>query len=222
MLALVLGVASPACAQISLPGLWQPEKGDSKPKGYELAPIVKDGKPSPVLLVPVIQATEDLNSIAKMVRSGSTAEWEGAYKMLAAQPFNPPLELKRILNAYTDNIYFQDGTRRNMYLDGSAMLGMGQSTFGFGTLSVGNGGASPETKDTMTYLYRNEVLNNVDALTAELKYLIAQRAKGVEEGTDDLYKYLEAAQAGFNNYLSTIPQRELKAAEEYVRMKAVR
>ena len=61
-----------------------------------------------------------------------------------------------------------------MYLDGSAMLGVGKSTFGFGTLSVGSGGASPESKDTETYLYRNEVLDNVDALTAELKYLLKQ------------------------------------------------
>jgi hypothetical protein len=51
-----------------------------------------------------------------------------------------------------------------MYLDGSAMLGQGKTTFGFGTFSAGPGGAVPLPGESMTYLYRNEVLDSVDAL----------------------------------------------------------
>lgn len=74
-----------------------------------------------------------------------------------------------MLNAYSDNIYTTDTSRRNMYLDGAAMLQQGQSTFGFGTFSAGPGGAVPLPGESMTYLYRNEALDNVDALQAELR-----------------------------------------------------
>jgi hypothetical protein len=118
---------------------------------------VKDGKPSPVVLVPLLQAQAQLDSIAKLIESNDLNSWREASKTLGQKPFTPNKELKRLFNAYSDNIYFSDPSRKNMYLDGSAMLGAGTSTYGFGTLSVGAGGASPESKDTFTYLYRNEV-----------------------------------------------------------------
>jgi len=148
-------LARPASAQLYVPT-----------DGSELAPIAKDGKPSPVVLVPLLQAQEQLDAVAKLIESGDIESWKEAVAVLKRKPFTPTNELKRLFNAYTDNIYFSDSSRKNMYLDGSAMLGAGKSTFGFGTLSVGSGGASPEAKDTFTYLYRNEVLNNIDALTA--------------------------------------------------------
>jgi len=185
--------------------------------GSELAPIVKDGKPSPVVLVPLLQAQAQLDSIAKLIESDDLDSWREASKFLGQKPFTPTKELKRLFNAYSDNIYFSDPSRKNMYLDGSAMLGAGTSTYGFGTLAVGAGGASPESKDTFTYLYRNEVLNNVDALAAELAYLIRQSDAGVEEADEDLFLYLKRARDNFDKYLANIPDEDLQKARNYVK-----
>ena len=144
---ILAGGSRPACAQLYVPS-----------DGSELAPIAKDGKPSPVLLVPLLQAQQQLERVAELIESAELASWRKAKAVLGSKPFAPSKELKRLFNAYSDNIYFDgSSSRRNMYLDGSAMLGQAKSTFGFGTLAVGAGGASPESKDTMTYLYRNEV-----------------------------------------------------------------
>jgi hypothetical protein len=144
---LLAGGSRPASAQLYVPS-----------DGSELAPIAKDGKPSPILLVPLLQAQQQLESVAELIESSELASWKKANAILGVKPFAPTKELKRLFNAYSDNIYFDgNSSRKNMYLDGSAMLGQAKSTFGFGTMAVGAGGASPESKDTMTYLYRNEV-----------------------------------------------------------------
>eukprot|EP00281_Chroomonas_sp_CCMP1168_P023542 CAMPEP_0206229430 /NCGR_PEP_ID=MMETSP0047_2-20121206/9701_1 /ASSEMBLY_ACC=CAM_ASM_000192 /TAXON_ID=195065 /ORGANISM="Chroomonas mesostigmatica_cf, Strain CCMP1168" /LENGTH=234 /DNA_ID=CAMNT_0053652745 /DNA_START=263 /DNA_END=967 /DNA_ORIENTATION=- len=209
---LILLVCSPVLPAVAQPGY----KGSEKYDGYELAPIVKDGKPSPVLLIPVVKAIKTLEGMEAQLKTEDMKAWKEADVVLSQKPFTPAKELKRILNAYSDNIYTSDTSRRNMYLDGSAMLGQGKSTFGFGTLSVGAGGATPLTGETMTYLYRNEALNNVDALQAELKYLIKQREAGKEEGTEDLFKYLSEAQKSLGQYLSGLNQEDVKKAQEYV------
>merc|ERR1712216_775570 len=77
--------------------------------------------------------------------------------------------------------------------------------------------ASPESKDTETYLYRNEVLNNVDALTAEVAYLVKQADAGIEESSDDLFLYLRTALENFDKYLANIPDRDLDQARAYVK-----
>jgi len=202
---ILLAGGTPASAQLYVPS-----------DGSELAPIAKDGKPSPIVLVPLLQAQIQLENVAELIESEDLDSWRVANSALTKKPFTPTNELKRLFNAYTDNIYFSDSSRKNMYLDGSAMLGVGKSTFGFGTLSVGSGGASPESKDTETYLYRNEVLDNVDALTAELKYLLKQADAGVEESTDDLFLYLRQSRENFNKYLANIPDADLQQARKYV------
>lgn len=186
----------------------------------ELAPVVRDGKPSAVLLIPVIQSLDRLEAMRAEVETGGTAGWESALAALSRAPFDPPTEMKRMLNAYSDNIYTSDLSRRNMYLDGSAMLGLGPSTFGFGTLSVGNGGAAPTTDETLAYLYRNEALGGADALRAEIRFLLQQRAKGIEEDTGDMLKYLKTTQDSLRQYLALLPKDDVAAARAYVAMKA--
>ncbi|KAJ1480963.1 hypothetical protein T484DRAFT_1808958 [Baffinella frigidus] len=165
-----------------------------------------------------------------------------ALVIASGKPFSPSRNLKRVLNAYSDNIYTSDQNRKNMYLDGSAMLGcvlglgLGKSTVGFGSMSVGSGGASPESGETLTYLYRNEIIDNCDALAAELRYLLAQKEKqgkgasqggGGQEGGDaesreDLLKYLAAARGAFASYLASLPQGDVAAARSYVDMRAAK
>ena len=96
--------------------LYVPSDGD------ELAPVAKDGKPSPVVLVPLLQAQQRLKEVAELIEANNLDSWRDASSALRQKPFTPTKELKRLFNAYTDNIYFSDASRKNMYLDGSAML----------------------------------------------------------------------------------------------------
>eukprot|EP00960_Hanusia_phi_P045326 757165-Hanusia_phi.AAC.3 len=148
--------------------------GEVSTQGYvafdlsELAPVSRDGKPGPIMLVPLLQAQRLLQEI----QSEDFSQLKEADQVLSRGPFVPAKEMKRLFNLYSDNIYATDPSRKNMYLDGSAMLGLGPSTFGFGPLSVGQGGAVPENRETLTYL--NEALDNFDALQAELKFVLKQ------------------------------------------------
>lgn len=64
--------------------------------------------------------------------------------------------------------------------------------------------------------HRNEALGNVDALQAELKYLIKQREAGKEESTSDLLQYLADARKSLDLYLSGLNQEDVNLAKNYV------
>jgi len=58
--------------------------------GSELAPIAKDGKPSPIVLVPLIQAQQQLERIAEFIEAGDLDSWREANLALAGSPFSLP------------------------------------------------------------------------------------------------------------------------------------
>ena len=73
---------------------------------------------------------------------------------------------------------------------------------------------------THTHTHTLQVLNNVDALSAELAYLIKQADAGVPESNDDLFMYLEKAMDNFDKYLSNIDKQDVAKAREYVSSRA--
>jgi hypothetical protein len=75
---------------------------------------------------------------------------------------------------------------------------------------------------THTHTHTLQVLNNVDALSAELAYLIKQADAGVPESNDDLFMYLEKARDNFDKYLSNIDKQDVAKARDYVSSKVER
>lgn len=189
--------------------------------GSEFAPAVKDGMPGPRVLVPLLQAQAQLDNVAELIEDSELDSWREANKALSKKPFTPTKELKRLFNAYTDNLYVLGASSDSIFGSASkqidALGSLGKSNNNLGSLGfVGSGEAAPDSKDTLTYLYRNEVLTNVDALTAELAYLIKQADAGVEESTDDLFMYLKRSQENFDKYLANIPKKDLAKARSYL------
>lgn len=92
------------------------------------------------------------------------------------------------------------------------------------------GGASPSTRQTLQYLIRNDVLENVEALTAEIAYLMREReavdssgGKGdASEAADldekDLKMYFGKCKNGFDKYLGMVFQNEIDQATEYAKV----
>eukprot|EP00960_Hanusia_phi_P069871 767182-Hanusia_phi.AAC.2 len=181
----------------------------------ELAPVSKDGKPGPILLVPLLQAQRLLQDVdakrcadsvrrlqsAKRSRSGSVkrtlcacqGDEETLQPVQVQDQDTGAIALLKIVVFVSDNIYITDPSRKNMYLDGSAMLGLGPSTFGFGTLAGEQYRRTERRLHTCDVLlrgseavllrgdvhrYRNEALDNLDALQAELKFVLKQVTEG--------------------------------------------
>jgi hypothetical protein len=98
---------------------------------------------------------------------------------------------KKTFNAFSDNIYYSDPDRANLYL---------------------GGGATPKTEQSIAYLLRNEILTNLEALQAELEYLL----KNNEVDTEDLYKYSSQANTAMKDYLSNVSPDEIKRAKALI------
>lgn len=80
------------------------------------------------------------------------------------------------------------------------------------------GGATPSTRQTLQYLLRNDVIDNVEALTAEIAYLVREREEAAagEADTDenDLRMYLGKCKQGFDKYLGMVFQNEIDEATD--------
>ena len=92
-----------------------------------------------------------------------------------------------------DNIYYSDPDRANVYL---------------------GGGATPKNEQSIAYLLRNDVLTNIEALQAEVTYLLKEQKLGNELETEDLYQYSRVAKEGMVKYLNLVPPGELTAGRE--------
>jgi len=155
------------------------EASDNLKYDGELAPV--NGAPnSPASLLEPIQKINDLLKEARAQVNADVADpsqWEDLRRNLSSPPLSKK-EFKQVFNAFADNIYYVAGSERaNAYLIG---------------------GATPTTQQTTQYLWRNEILGNVETAVLELDYLIKLRDKGetsrealVGEELDDLRGFLD-------------------------------
>ena len=127
-----------------------------------------------------------------MVKEG---RWQEAQSILSDSKYDK-VSFKKIFNAYGDNIYYSDPDRANAYM---------------------GGGATPRSEQSLLYLLRNEALTNVEALKAELDYLLKDSTPEFEKSdTADLFQYASAATETMDKYTELVPPNELKAARNLV------
>jgi hypothetical protein len=157
------------------------EKGDAGNKGKVEA--------YPQLLVPIIEMSRDITLIHELVLKRDQDNYRQARDILA-KPMYEKVAFKKIFNAYGDNIYYSDPDRANVYL---------------------GGGAVPKTNQTLAYLIRNELLNALENLRAELEYLLTDAGKS--ESSDDLLQYSQACEVAMNKYLDIVPPEEMARAK---------
>ena len=141
------------------------------------------------LLVPILVIDRELSEVNRLVHDDDRASsWPKALAIMKSGKYDK-IAFKKTFNAYGDNIYYSDPDRANAYL---------------------GGGATPKTEQSLAYLLRNDILTNVEALTAELEYLIKDPA----EGTEDLFSYSDIVTSAMKKYLNLVPPRELEAAKK--------
>jgi hypothetical protein len=142
----------------------------------------------PKLLVPILKMDEELRRVDSLVH-GTREDWREA-NTIVQQPKYDKIAFKKTFNSFSDNIYYGDPDRANLYL---------------------GGGATPKTEQSLAYLLRNEILTNIEALQAELEYLLKESDNS---DTEDLYKYSANACTAMKDYLNNVSPYEMKKAKE--------
>jgi hypothetical protein len=142
----------------------------------------------PKLLVPILKMEEDLKRVDSLVH-GTREDWREA-NTIVQQPKYDKIAFKKTFNSFSDNIYYGDPDRANWYL---------------------GGGATPKAEQSIAYLLRNEILTNLEALQAELEYLLKETDNN---DTDDLYNYSAKACAAMRDYMNNVSPYEIKRAKD--------
>lgn len=172
------------------------DEADATMYGGELAPGGPPAAPALLLLVPIVQLEATLESIQPLLSDAS--RWPSIVAVLSSGPFDPSSnykELKRIFNAYSDNIYYStDSAEANVYL---------------------LGGATPSSRQTNQYLLRNEIIKQAGEIVDELRYQLglsaAQRDSEVAE------EYIGLALKAFAEYFALAPPDEVANARAALR-----
>jgi predicted RNA-binding Zn ribbon-like protein len=82
--------------------------------------------------------------------------------------------------------------------------------------------ATPKSIQSMAYLLRNEILDNINDLRAELQYQILTRTEKNQpndhteddnDNDDDVSRYAQAAYTAMQRYMEIIPPTEIRRAE---------
>ena len=135
-----------------------------------------------------------LKRVNELVNLSNGAGLVAAQEILS-QPKYQTKELKRIFNAFADNIYYSDPDRANLYLAG---------------------GATPKNAQSVAYLLRNDVLTNLEDLRSEVAYQLKVRKENEVESIDasDLMEYGSKCYNAMLEYIALVPPEELKMARE--------
>jgi hypothetical protein len=148
------------------------------------------------LLIPILYIREDLRLVNEKILEPNGSGLSQAQVVLS-QPQYQSKELKRMFNAFADNIYYSDPDRANLYLAG---------------------GATPKTSQSLAYLLRNELLTSLDDLRTEIADLIKDLEGGGEKKTaidySDVIDYGKKCNDAMSQYLALVPPDELKIAEQ--------
>lgn len=174
--------------------VWDQDYADNVKYGGELAPGSPKGRDAYAqLLVPILAIQADVERVHQLTSSSSSSSPDAAALReclrLLERPRFDKTNFKKIFNAFADNIYYSDPDRANAYLAG---------------------GATPKNEQTLAYLLRNDMLTNLEALRAEVEYLL--RADG--EDAADLRDYVANTRSAMNKYLELVPPPELRLGQD--------
>lgn len=111
-----------------------------------------------LLYVPIIDIYQNLESCKAAILSAKSgtdtttakSSLQIALSILQQESFQP-VKFKKIFNRYSDNIFYTDTNRANVYLAG---------------------GALPDSRQTQQYLLRNDILTGVENTKGDLQVLL--------------------------------------------------
>ena len=153
-----------------------------------------------ILLYPIIEISKDIENIKEKL-SYLTVQSDDDKKVsvlndiksiLSSSKYNAK-EFKKIFNRYSDNIFYQDPRRANIYL---------------------GGGAIPDSSQTNKYLYRNVALTSIENLKDDINTLIKDKQWNDQQAIDDTIDDIKEALDAFNSYFTLIDPNDIKISLE--------
>lgn len=149
-----------------------------------------------ILLVPIIDIEKDIQSVSQLITADASNLLK-ANSLLTNKKFDTA-PFKKTFNRYSDNIYYSDPERANIYL---------------------GGGAVPNTQQTTQYLFRNSALTAIGDIKEDVKLLLDDIKKNVvideqavADAVDDCREALEA----LTSYLELADPADVKEARSIV------
>lgn len=166
------------------------EEANAAYKGQLASPdLNKNGDIYTQLLLPILSLDQSIYQINNLIYTdpSSKTNLKEAQSILQSKSFQTP-QIKKTFNNFADNIYYTDPDRANAYL---------------------GGGATPKNEQSIAYLLRNDLITNIEALRAEVDYLLKE-----EDDVADLKDYSKKIRNGMIEYLALVPPKELDLARE--------
>jgi len=144
------------------------------------------------LLLPILTFEENIYQIHNLIYAEplSKSNLKEAQSILQLKSFETP-QIKKTFNNFADNIYYTDPDRANVYL---------------------GGGATPRNEQSIAYLLRNDLITNIEALRAEVDFLLKE-----DDDISDLKTYSKNVRDGMIKYLALVPPKELEKARDSLR-----
>lgn len=149
-----------------------------------------------ILLVPIIDIEKDIKSVSELI-TADKGNLEKANEILKSKKFDTAA-FKKTFNRYSDNIYYSDPERANIYL---------------------GGGAVPNTQQTTQYLFRNSALTAIGDVKEDVQLLLDDMNKkkevdsqAVADAVDDCREASEA----LTSYLELADPSDVKDARAIV------
>ena len=141
------------------------------------------------LLIPIAEIEQELLKVSQAIDEKKPS----VAKSILSQPIFEKVELKRAFNRFSDNIYYTDPDRVNIYLSGNA---------------------APNSMQTTQYLMRNEILTKLDYLRSDIQTLDDEAsAQDIADILDDCKQLLRS----FQDYLSFADPAEMNTARTVVK-----
>ena len=148
-----------------------------------------------LLLYPIIEISKEIEQIKSKLSSINDNEKvivNEIQSTLASSKYNSK-EFKKIVNRYSDNIFYQDPRRANLYL---------------------GGGAIPDSSMTQKYLYRNVALTSIEDLKDDINTIIKENRYNdkiiIDDTIDDINEIIDA----LDNYIKLCDPNDYKMAYE--------
>ncbi len=148
-----------------------------------------------LLLYPIIEISKEIEQIKSKLSSINDNEKvivNEIQSTLASSKYNSK-EFKKIVNRYSDNIFYQDPRRANIYL---------------------GGGAIPDSSMTQKYLYRNVALTSIDYLKDDISSIIKGNKWGDQELINDAIEDADDIIDAFDNYFKLSDPNDIAMALE--------
>ena len=145
-----------------------------------------------ILMVPIVSILKDLDFIGDSLKTYDISEdkLENVRQILFNSKYSTAF-FKKTFNRYSDNIFYSDSDRANLYLAG---------------------GAIPTSRQTQLYLLRNDILTSIENLRDDI---LSMKGQVIEkQDIDDALSDLKTARDSLLDYLSLSDPNDVKLAKE--------